>query len=45
MAYNNRGFAWESKGDRRRAIADYTEGVRLDPTNADAIAALKRLTP
>ena len=30
-AYNNRGFAYGSKGDYDRAIADYTEAIRLDP--------------
>ena len=27
----NRGFAYEEKGDHDKAIADYTEAIRLDP--------------
>ena len=36
MAYNNRGNAYQAKGDYDRAIADYTEAIRLDPKFADA---------
>jgi lipoprotein NlpI len=34
--YNNRGVAWGAKGDNDRAIADYNEAIRLDPTFANA---------
>lgn len=32
--YNYRGLAWRHKGDNDRAIADYTEAIRVDPTHA-----------
>src|SRR5262249_40410953 len=35
-AYNNRGSAWEAKGDLGRAIADYSQAVERDPNNAHA---------
>ena len=35
-AYYNRGNAYDDKGDVDRAIADYTEAIRLDPKFADA---------
>ena len=35
-AYNNRGVTWSQKGAPDRAIADYNEGIRLDPTYAVA---------
>jgi tetratricopeptide (TPR) repeat protein len=35
FAYNNRGDAWLAKGDNDRAIADYSEAVRLDPKKAE----------
>jgi tetratricopeptide (TPR) repeat protein len=35
-AYNNRGLAYANKNDYDRAIADYTEAIRLDPKYADA---------
>lgn len=34
LAYNARGFAYANKGDSERAILDYTEAIRLDPTIA-----------
>jgi tetratricopeptide (TPR) repeat protein len=34
-AYNERGLAWREKGDNDRAIADYSEAIRLEPSNAD----------
>ena len=35
-AYNNRGLAWESKKECDKAIADYSEAIRLVPQNARA---------
>jgi tetratricopeptide (TPR) repeat protein len=35
FAYNNRGEAWFAKGDSDRAIADYSEAIRLDRKNAE----------
>src|SRR5665647_401158 len=35
-AYNNRGIAWKDKGDVNRAIADYSESIRLNPMSSDA---------
>src|SRR5260221_3031026 len=34
--YNNRGAAWRAKGDRARALQDYAEAVRLDPSDKTA---------
>jgi Tfp pilus assembly protein PilF len=34
MAYNNRGAAYNGKHDWDRAIADFSEAVRLDPNYA-----------
>ena len=34
IAYDNRGIAWHTKGDNDRAIADYTEAIRLNPKDA-----------
>jgi lipoprotein NlpI len=36
IAYYNRGVAYHDKGDLDRAIADYTEAIRLDPKYAKA---------
>jgi tetratricopeptide (TPR) repeat protein len=36
MAYNNRGWAYDKKGDHDKAIAEYTEAIRLDPKDAMA---------
>ena len=36
MAYDNRGLIWQEKGDLDKAIADYTEAIRLDPKYAMA---------
>ena len=30
-AWNNRGIAWQAKGDLDRAIAHHTEAIQLDP--------------
>jgi class 3 adenylate cyclase/tetratricopeptide (TPR) repeat protein len=35
-AYNNRGIAYYEKGERERAIADYSEAVRLEPQHGEA---------
>ena len=35
-AYRNRGFAYEEKGELDKAIADYTEAIRLNPKDAAA---------
>ena len=34
--YYNRGIEWRNKRDNDRAIADYTEALRLDPKDASA---------
>src|ERR1700730_5666254 len=34
IAFVGRGLAWQRKGDRDRAIADFTDAIRLDPNNA-----------
>jgi tetratricopeptide (TPR) repeat protein len=34
ISYNNRGNAYQTKGDNDRAIADYSEAIRLGPKNA-----------
>ena len=31
MSHNNRGNAWRNKKEYDKAIADYTEAIRLDP--------------
>ena len=36
VAFYNRGLAYESKGDYARAIADYSDAIRLDPNDAEA---------
>ena len=36
IAYNARGNCLHGKGDNDRAIADYTEAIRLDPKYANA---------
>src|ERR1700692_2125140 len=33
-AYNNRGFAYDGKGDHDRAIADYDQAIELSPADA-----------
>ena len=35
-AYNNRGVAWQRKGDYDRAITDYTKAIELNPRFAEA---------
>ena len=34
--YIDRGIAYENKGEYDKAIADYTEAIRLDPKDAKA---------
>ncbi|MGB0384758.1 MAG: tetratricopeptide repeat protein [Ardenticatenaceae bacterium] len=41
LAYNNRGFAYEKKGERDLAIADYRKAVELG--NERARGHLERL--
>jgi tetratricopeptide (TPR) repeat protein len=36
MLHNSRGATWREKGDLDRAIADYTEAIRLNPNYAPA---------
>jgi len=36
IAFTNRGRAYEKKGDHDRAIADYSEAIRLNPKDAMA---------
>jgi len=36
VAYYNRGLAYENKEDYARAIADYSDAIRLDPNDAEA---------
>jgi tetratricopeptide (TPR) repeat protein len=38
MAFYNRGVTYRRKGDIDRAIADYSETIRLDPRNAQAFS-------
>jgi tetratricopeptide (TPR) repeat protein len=40
-AYNNRGAARRGKGDRTRALQDYAEAVRLNPSDATAAGNYK----
>ena len=40
-AYNNRGAAWRAEGDRGRALQDYAEAVRLNPSDATAAGNYK----
>jgi tetratricopeptide (TPR) repeat protein len=37
IAFYNRALAYENKEDYRRAIDDYDEAIRLNPTDADAL--------
>src|SRR5262249_9688760 len=42
LAYNNRGAAYEAKGDLERAIADLEQAIRLDPNSELAAKNLAR---
>ena len=35
-----RGYAYDEKGDHEKAIADFTEVIRIDPRNALAYSRL-----
>lgn len=37
-AFVNRGTAYRLKDDKERALADYSEAIRLDPKNVDAFS-------
>jgi len=37
IAFFNRALAYENKEDFERAIADFSEAIRLDPNDADAL--------
>jgi tetratricopeptide (TPR) repeat protein len=37
IAFYNRGLAYENTEDYDRAIADYSEAIRLNPNDADAL--------
>ena len=37
-AYRLRGRAWADKGEPDKAIADFSEAIRLDPKDADTFA-------
>ncbi|MES5487819.1 tetratricopeptide repeat protein [Bradyrhizobium sp. INPA03-11B] len=39
VGYGERGYAYLAKGDNDRAIADFTDGIRLDPNNKAALTA------
>lgn len=42
--YYNRALIYERRGDKDKAVAEYTRGLRYDPRYEPARAALKRLT-
>lgn len=39
IAHYNRGIAWRAKGDYDRAIADFSDAIRLNPNLVDGYAA------
>jgi tetratricopeptide (TPR) repeat protein len=43
LLFKTRGSAYELKGERNMAIADYRAVLRIDPADQDAKNALKRL--
>ena len=36
IAYSNRGAAWYTKGDHDRAVADFSDAIKLNPNFVDA---------
>ena len=42
-AYFNRGLAYELKGDKEKAIADFRKALEIAPSFQEAKAALERL--
>ncbi len=36
IAYNNRGIAYQEKGEVDRAIADFTTAIKFNPNDAEA---------
>jgi tetratricopeptide (TPR) repeat protein len=42
LFYNRRGISYYARNDYERAIADFTESLRLSPNNIDAIWAAAR---
>ena len=36
VLFNSRGKAWVAKGDSNRAIADYTQAIRFNPSYVEA---------
>ena len=42
-AYVNRGAAYENKGDKEPAIADFRKALEIDPSFQEAKEGLKRL--
>ena len=45
IAYNNRGRAYRDKGDNDRAIADYTEAIRINPKYAIRVQQPRQRLP
>ena len=43
VAYYNRGIAYQKKGDKDQAIADYRKALEINPSDQDAKNNLKRL--
>ena len=41
--FDSLGEAYMIKGDRERASQNYKRSLELDPTNANAVAMLKKL--
>ncbi len=42
-AYVNRGAAYENKGDKEQAIADFRKALKINPSYQKAKEGLKRL--
>jgi tetratricopeptide (TPR) repeat protein len=42
--YNNRGTAYEAKGDQESAMQDYSKALELKPDNPEALANRARLS-